>query len=413
MDENIWTLTAEEFLATQNRAEAINARATKRGFTGRIEVTGTEREITKTDDSGLKRTSTVFDVTITGEAPSYGGWTFLAAVDSIETATGTDFILRTAPGVDESGVDRSQLVAGRCQHCNSTRPNRRYTYLVRDENGQTRQVGSTCIKDFTGWAGRPVFLSTEKVSDDLSDFLSSSGSSRVDYAPETVIAAAWAISRQFGWAPASAYDATPTRDLVVSYLYGNSRADRELRDDVAELTTEANTMARTIITALLDGLEGDSDYVLNMRTLLQASHVSFRHMGLVVSAIAAYDRLIGETERRRLAAAERAQRRAETEHAGTVGEKITVTGKITRLKPIQKHYGYQVTTSMLVIIESATTVAKTFTSASWAWEVRHGDEVTVTATVKAHEEYQGARQTTLVRPKLDSRTPADSEPVAC
>ena len=139
-----WILTPAEYAATVERAASINARATKRGFTGRIEVTGTTREVSETDQAGLNRTYLVVDTEITGEAPCYNGWTFLAAVDTVETADGADFVIRSAPGVEESGVDRSALEAGRCQHCKSIRSNRKYTYLVRNvETGKTVQVGSS------------------------------------------------------------------------------------------------------------------------------------------------------------------------------------------------------------------------------------------------------------------------------
>lgn len=392
-----WVLSPEEFALTAKRAEAINARAVKRGFTGRIEVTGTPREIAEVDEAGLTRVRVVVDVAISGEAPSYNGWTFLAAVDSIETATGHGFVLRTAPGVEESGVDRSALVAGRCEHCNTTRANRRYTYLVRHENGETRQVGSTCIKDFTGWAGKPVFLAADDLASDLNDFIGGFASGHATYDPATVIAAAWAISRLYGWVPATATTgATPTRDLVSSYLFGTSRAARELRAEIAPQIPAAADMANQIITALLEGLNGSSDYERNMTVLLRAAHVESRHMGLVVSAVSAYERMTGETTRRKIEAEERARKRAEAEHTGTVGEKITLTGTVTRLQPVKGDWG----SSMLAIIEGGSTVAKVFTTAAWVWEIEQGDEITVTATVKAHEDYQGIKQTALTRPKL-------------
>ena len=391
-----WALNPEEFAATKDRAAKINARATKRGFTGRLEVTGTPREISETDEAGLNRTRFVYDVQITGEAPSYNGWTFLAAVDTVDTTTGNDFILRTAPGIEESGVDRTALAAGRCEHCNTVRANRRYTYLVRHtETGEIRQVGSTCIKDFTGWAGRPVFIWADDVANELHEFLGGFTSSGDEYTPETVVAVAWVISRRFGWAPASATFSRSTRDLVSSYLYGTSRADRELRANVADDVAEAAGMGATIVAALLEGLTDAGDYVANLKICLRAASVSRRHLGITVSAVSAYERMTGARVQRQTAE----KTRKESAYAGEIGEKLTITGTVTRLKPIEQHYGYTPTTSMLVIIEAGTTVAKTFTAAAWAWDVAQGDEITITGTVKAHEEFNDTKETVLTRPK--------------
>jgi hypothetical protein len=389
-----WTLTPAEYEATKERAAKINARAIKRGFTGRIEVTGTPREISETDRTGLKRKRIVVDTEVTGEAPCYNGWAFLAAVDALETEAGTSFVIRTAPGVAESGIDRATLEAGRCQHCNTARKNRIYTYLVRNvETGETTQVGSTCIKDFTGWAGKPFFIDTESLTEELGGFIGGFSSAPED-TPETVVAVAWAVSRLYGWVAASAAweGRQSTRSLVEKYLYGRSKADRELQDEIASEIPAAADMAKTIITALLEGLEGDGDYVTNLKICLQAAFVSHRHMGIVVSAVAAYEKLIGERVR------EEAQQkqRAASEFAGSVMEKLTVTGTVATLKPVETTYG----TSMLVIVEAGSTVAKMFTTAAWAWDVKQGQEITLAGTVKAHEEYQGVKQTVLARPKL-------------
>lgn len=87
--------------------------------------------------------------------------------------------------------------------------------------------------------------------------------------------------------------------------------------------------------------------------------------------------------------------RAESLYAGTVGEKLTFTGTVATLVPVDTDYG----TSMLVVMEAGTAVAKMFTTAAWAWEVKQGGEVTLTAKVKDHEEYKGVKQTVLTRPK--------------
>lgn len=388
-----WILTPAEYAATAERAASINARATKRGFTGRIEVTGSTREVTETDQAGLKRTHIVVDTEITGEAPCYNGWTFLAAVDTVETADGADFVIRSAPGVEESGVDRSALEAGRCQHCRSIRNNRKYTYLVRNvETGETVQVGSSCIKDFTGWAGKPVFISVDNLTEDLGGFIGGFASAPED-TPETVVALAWAISRIYGWVPASAAweGRQSTRSLVEKYLFGRDKSAAEVRHDVAAEIPAATDMAKTIIPALLENLEGHGDYVTNLKICLRAPFVESRHMGIVTSAVAAYEKMIGERVRKEA----QGKARAESLYAGTVGEKLTFTGTVATLVPVDTDYG----TSMLVVVEAGATVAKMFTTAAWAWEVKQGEEVTLTAKVKDHEEYKGVKQTVLTRPK--------------
>lgn len=401
---NTWTVSPASFAASRERIATINARAAKRGFTGRLEVTGTEREVTQTGPGGTPQTFTVVDMRIDGEAPSYGGWGFLAAVDTVETEEGHDFVLRCAPGIDEATLDRSILRPGQCQHCRTNRTNRTnrvHTYLLRNaETGHSVQVGSTCLRDFLGWEGRPVYVSTNDAAEELDDFLGGLSGFERAYSPRTVVATAWGISRKYGWtsAAAASYGNTSTRELVESYLYGTGTTDRELRTDVQTEVAAADSKADEILTAVLEGLDIDTAYGANLQVCLRGTYVQDKHMGLVVSTVAAYERILGTQLRREQQDAARTQ----SQYAGTVEEKITITGTVTRLTPVQGNYGYRSTTSMLVILEDGPTIAKMFTSAGWAFDIEQGQQLTVTATVKEHEEYQGARQTVLIRPRLTS-----------
>jgi hypothetical protein len=386
-----WVLSPDEYAATADRVAKINARATKRGFAGRIELAGVQQEVTETDRYGLKRTRMVIDVEISGEAPCYSGWAFLAAVDTVDTQDGADFITRLAPGVNETDIDRSLLAAGQCQHCNAARPNRRRTFLVRNtETGQLFQVGTTCLKDFLGWEGRPVFIDEDAVAREIEpDF---QGGRRLDYVPATVVAAAWAAVKTFGWAPASRAGLT-TRDVVSAILYGTTKADRDLAEQIAPLLPEGVAKASEIIATILANFSTESEYEANMRVALRLAAVGARQMGLVVSAVAAYERILGLELRRKI----QREAAAVSEYAGEVSQKLTVTGTITHLASFESNYGYTPTRNLLIILESGTTVAKIITAAGWAFDVERGQEITVTGTVKAHKEYKGTKQTVLTR----------------
>lgn len=401
-----WVLSPAEFAATKDKLDKINARAIKRGFTGRIDITGIERTVTKTNDQGDERTIVVIDTTITGRAPSYDGWEFLAAVDTIETTDGTDFIIRTVPSVDESGLNRSTLAAGYCAHCKRKRPNRIYTYLVRNtETGETLQVGKTCIKDFTGWDTLPVFISEDDIRNELNDFIGSFPSARDECTPETIVAIAWAASRLYGWSGRFGAG-RPTAGIVSDYLYGTTKAANKLREELSPEMPAAHEKASEIIPALLDGLTDTGDYTTNLKTALRGVSVSAKHLGIVASAVIAYDRM-NSTEIREKLTADHGKR--ETAYIGVKGDKVTITGTVTKALAIDSTFGYYPETSILLIVEDGPTVLKTFTKAAWAFDIDQGDIITVTAAVKNHEDYQGTKQTVVNRPKLIEKHTTDEE----
>lgn len=79
-----------------------------------------------------------------------------------------------------------------------------------------------------------------------------------------------------------------------------------------------------------------------------------------------------------------------------IGQKVTLTGVVTMATRVEGIYGSQV---LLVIKTDDYQVAKVITTAEWAWMVQFDEVITITATVKSHDTYQGKPQTTLTRPK--------------
>lgn len=371
-----WNLTPAEFAATREKIGKINARAAKRGFTGRFDLTG-ERKVFK-DSNGVE--AVVVEATLTGQAPAYAGWEFLAAVDTV----GEGFVLRTAPGQDASDIDRSTLEAGRCEHCGTNRA-RKYTYLVRStETGEAKQVGSTCVKDFTGWQGRFVFLSEDDVAREVGG---GGGWTEPSYTVRGVLAVAAAVVAKYGYVKAGDWDRQPTKDTVVTYLTGSpAKEAAELYEAVGSPDYET---ADKIVSTLATDLTGDSDYVQNLRTVLAAEEIGFRQIGLTASAVVAYNRLVEAKVKAEAAPAK------SNEYLGAKGEKITVTGTVTTARVINGYYGDRV----LVVVQTETGLVKTFTTAEWAWDVAVGQEVEIAGTVKDLDEFRGERQTVLTRPK--------------
>jgi RecJ-like exonuclease len=97
---------------------------------------------------------------------------------------------------------------------------------------------------------------------------------------------------------------------------------------------------------------------------------------------------------------------ANTEHIGSLGELITVRGRVTTAKSVETVFG---TTKLVIVKVSDTVVVKTFSTAGWVWEVEVGAEIELTGSVKSHEDYKGDRTTLLARCKYRLLVPAPSD----
>lgn len=385
----VWFLTSDELAATRARIAKVNARAQRKGLTGRVEVAATPATRSHAPAPGAPQVTVHgFDVTLTGEPPSYAGWRFVAAVDRLPGDAAP--VLRYPPGSDET-VDNATVQPGQCDHCHTARP-RLTTYLVRHEDtGEVKQVGRNCLPDFLGITVRPVILSTDDLEAEIER---SRGGGPTLWDIDSVLTYAYAVTAVYGWTPASSPNGrTPTRELVALAM-GGGRQGREVLNGITDELADAAQKAPQIRSDLLASLSGTSGYEANLGSVLTAGVVGRKQLGLAVSAIRAWQRLTERQAESEL----RDQQRPTITHAGTIGDKITLTGTVTLAMAVDG-YHYRSPDQMLLVVDCGTAVAKTTTSARWAYDVQRGDQLTITGTVKKHDDYRGVPQTVLSRPQ--------------
>lgn len=391
IEPRVWFLSAEELAATRVKLSALTRRADKRGFSGQIDLSAQPATRRFSVVAGGP-TVTVhgFEVTITGAAPCYAGWRFVAAVDAV----GEEVVVRYPPG-REVALDHGSLRAGVCDHCHTARSRRTTVLVQHEETGELKQVGRSCLKDFLGWSTLPVFIDDADVEERLGLGLCSGRTGEVDLT--SVVVFAWAVVAAYGWTPASAAsDRRPsTRDLVGEVVLDGRHAD-EVMDAVSPHLAEAEEMAPRILADLTAAFTGSSGYEANVAVLLRAGMVDpRRHLGLAVSMVSAWQRLQEGERQKAIAAASAPVRR----HVGTVGEKVTLTGTVTTRMMVDGFH-WSSPDNVLLILDCGEHLVKVVTAAGWAYDVKQGEVVTVTGTVKAHAEYREVPQTVLTRPRL-------------
>ena len=379
-------LSPMEFEATREKLDKINARAEKRGFTGRFDLAAEYVEKTRTNAVGLEVTEVYYDVEITGEPPSYGGWRLLAALDFEESGV----IVRTAPGVDK--VNRDRLEEGKCDHCRVNRP-RRKSFVVGNDEGDELQVGSTCLKDFLGWDGHAVFVSTDDVQSDLEDHLGSIAWPDL-HDPLTVLSAAWAAIKVDGFVSRSAahFGQRATADTVNSILYPpkDGKQRQEITDTYGALFAESHDNAVKVRDFVLsDEFSGDSEYVQNLKVLAAGEYVSPRHIGLLASAPQAMAR----HEERTLA---KQKDQLRQEFYGTVGDKIETDVKIKAVRWRETPYGSQ---TVYTMVNREGYVFKWYASRDALGDSATEEFFKIKGTVKKHDEWKDMKSTVLTRCK--------------
>lgn len=383
-------ITPAEYAATVEKIEKINARAAKKGFTGRVTLEAEQVVVTKTDEQGFEITYPMYDVTLGGEAPSYNGYRLLAVLDFDQHA---GLVTRMAPGVDEVSVNRDALEAGRCDHCGVTRYRTKSYLVLNVETGEQVQVGSTCIKDFLGWSGSLAFISSDEVSEDIEGGWGM-GLGEPDYGVLTVLAVAWAAIKAYGFVPASGIGGMPTKEVVATYLSNaRDKGAQAIREEIGGYVEGSMAAAEKVRAFVLsEDFSGSSEYVINLKAVMGPQFVTRRNIGLVASAPQALARFEEKTLVREKEALK------PSSHFGAEGDKVEFEGVISGVRYIESMYG----TSVLYTIRNEETgnVVKWFASR----EALGGPEVTgnvvkIKGTIKKHEDFNGLKSTVLTRCK--------------
>lgn len=339
----------------------------------------------------------VLEITVHGEAPIIAGWLFVATLQHEDGGT----VIRNISGEDLPEQYRN--VQPVCDHCGTVR-RRKDTYIVRNtETGEYKQVGRTCIKDFTGHANPENYAKYMDMCLTLDDLMTNLSGGGFGQAPryidvEGYLAHVAACIRLDGWVSKAMaqehHHKVPTAGIAHFYMFPKHIRTREQLADVhahqpiqedKELAAAALNWVRTELAVKTD----KSDYEHNLVVLCSGQHTGVRSIGFVASAVASYQKhqaRLAEKEVRRVA-------RKNSDWVGEVGQRITVTVKVTDIRTIESQFG---TTYLHMMADEQGNYYKWFASNQ---SLGKRASVTLKGTIKSHDEYNGLKSTVLTRCK--------------
>ncbi len=378
-------------------------------------------------------------VIVAGDRPKLNGWRFVGTLQSLRDDEGNVInITRNVPGetIPAQYRDAQQF----CDQC-ETRRRRIDTYIVMHDDGRTAQVGSDCLKDFTGHASPETIARFCEYLIELDGMMrdgESGGSGAADtLSTRYIVTLAAARVRVKGWmsrskareinetageyadrVAADYADGThtttgrlrtvsATADAVSTYLEKKIGAESMTEDGVA--ITEADEAEAEVALTWIREMDrrvlslGDNDYLWNLYAACANSQMTWRMLGIVCSLIAAYRRAIGREQERKA----RNEKWAGSQFIGTLKLR-----EVFRLKLTAEPRGYatQFGTSYLHRLEDESgnqitlwgdgvQVPTADPRVKRAWNV---DEwLDIKATVVKHEERDGIKSTTINRAALD------------
>lgn len=328
-------------------------------------------------------------VTATGLPIHDGTWT----VAGVLTSDAAGVVTATSVGGSEDGwATGHTALAGQCDHCRRTM-RRRVTVLLTDAAGDVRPVGRSCLADYAGGKIRAeVLAELTRLGERIRLAFGVVAGAEPDTAPVVeVVALARMLADRFGFIRAG-YGGRNEEDNRTRLRKCVAPFDGEQSDIAGCDVTDADRDAARADIATILAAPADSDYIANLQAIVGAEWTQVtgngNKLGLIASLPIAADRA-------RRDAVEAAAPSLPDAYIGAEGEKVQISGTVALTLWTQGDFP-----SYLVKIETPVGAVKCFTTAAAMTELGEGDQVTLVATVKRHDVYQGRKETTLTRPKL-------------
>ena len=300
---------------------------------------------------------------IDGLVPRLDGWTLIAKIEHTEDGN----FIRSYNGEDNTHLADAKPV---CEHCGQKR-HRNTTYIVSHTSGDVKQVGSTCVADYT----RSGILIYASRADDLLGYVDGLFGAVRNIHISAIMATAAAFIERDGFAKSS--EADPTWRIVKDSL--TKKPVKGESEDI-EVTEAHVALAKEVIAWARKG--GTNDYLHNLSVAAAQDWPDTKRLPILVSAVPSYLRTLN--------AAPKNDTFVASEWVGSVKDKIVETVTINRINSFPTDYGRMDIVTM--VNGNNVFVWKTTSSPDW---VEQGAEVVIRGTVKAHDMYRNIKQTVL------------------
>lgn len=270
-----------------------------------------------------------------------------------------------------------------CEHCNTNR-RRNITFIVKHENGIYKQVGKSCLMDYTGISPALVAMAAEIKdicidSDNEREFYNSDINNIKMFSIRDILAASVESIEKYGYIKADYPNSTKLN--VLEMLHKQTETSEKSKKDAENIINWLKNLDASV------GIERDC------KSLICGEYARIKHIGKLAYMPIGYRKAL-EQKQKEIEQSARKEAEKVSNYVGTIGEKVTFTAeKAALLTSYPTEYGY---TYIYKFISNGN-VFVWFSSRS-VEGIQDG--CTIKGTVKSHSEREGVKQTILTRCKV-------------
>ena len=335
------------------------------------------------------------DITVNGTTPKFSGWEFCATLMPVPVTNGYKNQIRKVPGTEDIPVEYRDKI-GQCDHCNTYRK-RNETYLVK-KNGKFKMVGSACVKDFLGHTDVHSITKYLELLNNVDVFCNQNvddgAYSRYgdDYELKSVLALTSAVIRKHGWVSkgkASEINKSSTTSNVIFIMNPPTILTQNDKDFISSVVVENedNELADNTIEWMKSiNYNETDDYLYNLSLISRSDFVNIKSMGLACSAVITFKNKMRKKQEK-----EETGSGSSSNYVGEVKVRMEMNLTVDRIHDFTNDFGL---TRIHHMHDQQGNYIVWFCSGNG---LEQGRTYHVKATIKAHSEYNGIKQTIVNR----------------
>lgn len=306
-----------------------------------------------------------------------GDWTICAKIEHSNDAGNLVYMFG-----DDPALPGWYSAPARCEHCNTNRY-RATTYIVQDAAGNYKQVGKSCLRDYTGIAPATAAI-WATLHDEINNVCLTG--KPIDEIPHEsrfvdikyIISHAVDEINENGYIKAT--ELKSTKSETIKRIASNKPATEKAQDTANNIIDWLNSLP--IETC-------KSDLIANCIQLAKNGYCKYDHVGMLCYMPIAYKNHI--CRKNVINYSEKSSK-----YVGNVGERITIkTNQAAFVTSFENQYGM---TFLYKFIDSSGNVFVWFSSN----QIDISAEMTVKGTIKAHNDRNGVKQTVITRCKVST-----------
>lgn len=387
------TIPLDNLPMIQERLAKKNKKLKNSGIQEQFEMEISKPYLKEISKGIINENVEMIDIKINKPVISFGGYNIIGSIDKEEGG----LIYKNFS--NETYTPKLMV----CDHCGKKRHRNRTFILKNSNNGEIKQIGSGCVEAYVGIKAPSLWVYEKDNLDDIDENLTDYNSFSHRSVPiKDLLNIALGITnggKDFVSKRAVEYSGkTSSAEIINNYINNNNGIKNKSEEIITNrIEKYRNSNAADDLIQKIKDSNDDSEWMNNLKTIVNGENVSKKNIGLVVSAVS----ILKKEDQ------EKANKISFTKgFAGKIGEKlfaqkVTVVKKITQEVFDPYTYSGRYKERDILTLKNKDGHMLTF-FASRKIGVEEGKTVTLKgATVKDHGQFKGIDQTILTRARFD------------